>query len=187
MLLHSSTVCALTGVKTTFAALAGDVLDAVAARRGTALTEAQRNELLGGFASLPAHGDVQGALARLQAAGYRRVAFSNSSTDLVTRQLTNAGLTPHFDAIISVEEAGSFKPDPLVYAHAAQRLDRAASDLRLVATHDWDTHGALAAGLRAAYIDRTGAPYMPVYRRPDVMAPTMDEIVTQILAADATP
>jgi 2-haloacid dehalogenase len=185
MLLHTSTVCALTGVKTGFAELAGTMLDTLAARRGSTLAATYRAEILGTFASLTPHTDVMPALERLRNAGYRTVAFSNSSLKLVTSQITNAGLLGHFDEIISVEETGSFKPDARVYHFAADRLARTPGELRLVATHDWDTHGALSAGLLAAYIDRTGAPYHPLYRRPEVFAVAMTEVAEQILAADA--
>lgn len=187
MLLHTSTVCALTGVKTGFAALAGTMLEAVAARRGVTMTVEQRDSILSGFASLTAHPDVVPALQTLRSSGYRTVAFSNSSLNLVTSQVSNAGLSEHFDEIVSVDETGSFKPDARVYQFVAQRLERSMGDLRLVATHDWDTHGALSAGLLAGYIDRSGAPYHPLYQRPDVFAATMGEIVAQIIAADAGP
>lgn len=62
-------------------------------------------------------------------------------------------------------------------------VDREPADLRLVATHDWDTHGALSAGLMAAYIDRSGAPYGPHYLRPDIEADTMTAIAHKIIAA----
>lgn len=185
MLLHSSTVCTLTGVKTGFADLAAAMLDTLAARRSTSLTRRVRGEILACFAALPPHADVPPALERLKAAGYRTVAFSNSSQQLVTSQIANAGLIDHFDEVVSVEETGSFKPDPKVYAFVASHLCRKPSDLRLVATHDWDTHGALSAGMLAAYIDRTGAPYHPLYLRPDILAKTMDEIACAIIAKDA--
>ncbi len=185
MLLHTSTVCALTGVKTGFAALAGTMLDSVAARRKVAITAEQRDGILGGFASLTAHADVVPALQKLHASGYRTVAFSNSSLNLVTSQIANAGLTEHFDRIVSVEETGSFKPDAQVYRFVADQLEREAADLRLVATHDWDTHGAICAGMEAGYIDRSGAPYHPLYHRPEVFASEMGDVVAQILAADA--
>ncbi len=185
MLLHNSTVCALTGVKTGFAALAGAMLDAFAARRGVVLTGVQRDEILSTFANLRPYADVEPSLRRLQHAGYRTVAFTNSSSDLVGRQISNAGLTERLDEIISVEEVGSFKPDPKVYAYAADRLKRPTSELRLIATHDWDTHGAMAAGLLAGYIDRSGAPYHPLFRRPDLIENDMILLVEKIISSDS--
>lgn len=183
-LLHTSTVCALTGVKTGFAELAGIMLDTIAARRQLTLTDDQRAGILTGFTSLAPHADVVPALKRLRAAGYRTVAFSNSSLKLVTSQIGNSGLADHFDEIVSVEETGSFKPDAKVYHFVSERLGRSPTGLRLIATHDWDTHGAMCAGLLAAYIDRSGAPYHALYRRPDVFAADMGDLVAQILAAD---
>jgi len=184
MLLHSSTVCALTGVPTGFAALAGTMLETVAARRGVEISGDQRAEILGGFAGLKAHDDIVPALERLRRVGYRTVAFSNSSLELVTSQIANSGLAEHYDAIVSVEETGSFKPDAKVYHFVAEKVGRPLDELRLVATHDWDTHGAMTAGMLAAYIDRTGAPYHPLYRRPGVFASTMGDVVEGIMAED---
>jgi 2-haloacid dehalogenase len=185
MLLHTSTVCVLTDVKTDFATLAGAMLDTIAARLGVVLSDEARGEILGGFASLTPHADVKPALTRLRSAGYRTAAFTNSSLNLVTSQINNAGLTKYYDDIVSVEETGSFKPDAKVYRFVAERLNRPIGELRLVAAHDWDTHGALTAGMLAAYIDRSGAPYHPLYHRPDIYAATMEDVVEQIIARDS--
>jgi 2-haloacid dehalogenase len=184
MLLHTSTVCVLTDIKTDFATLAGAMLDTIAARLGVELSDVMRDEILGGFASLPPHADVKSALTRLRSAGYRTVAFTNSSLNLVTSQIDNARLTKYYDDIVSVEETGSFKPDAKVYRFVAKRINRPIGELRLIATHDWDTHGALTAGMLAAYIDRSGVPYHRLYHRPDVYATTMDDVVEQIIARD---
>ncbi len=184
MLLHSSTVCIMTGVKTNFATLAGTMLESIAARMGIKLSESARDDILSGFASLPPHHDIKPALAQLKSAGFRTVAFSNSSLNLISTQITNAGLLEYFDDIISVEETGSFKPDPNVYKFAAKQLNQPLESLRLVATHDWDTHGALSVGMKAAYINRSGAIYHPLYRQPDICATTMEDIVKLIIEKD---
>ena len=181
MLLHSSTVCIMTGVKTDFATLAATMLDSIAVRMNIKLDETMRGDILSGFASLPPHNDIKKALAQLKSAGFRTVAFSNSSLNLISTQMKNAGLMEYFDDIISVEATGSFKPDPNVYKFAANQLNQPLESLRLVATHDWDTHGALSVGMRAAYINRSAAIYHPLYRQPDIYATTMEDIVNQII------
>lgn len=183
-LLHTSTVCALTGVRIRFADLARIALEAVAARRGVEISSENRDAILGGFAALVPHEDVKPALRQLRRAGFQTVAFTNSSLGLVTSQIANAGLDDVFDDVISVEETGSFKPDAQVYRYAAERLATPMHELRLVAAHDWDTHGALTAGLRAAYIDRSGAPYNPLYRRPDIVETSMADIAGRIISRD---
>jgi len=185
MLLHTSTVCVLTNIKSDFATLAGAMLDSIAARLNVELSKTMRDDILSGFASLKPHEDIIPALSRLRAAGYRTVAFTNSSLKLVSSQIKNAGLNQYFDEIVSVEQTGSFKPDPTVYKFVSGRINRPIEELRLVATHDWDTHGALSAGMQAAYIDRSDAPYHPLYLRPDVYAKSMNEIVEQIMTKDS--
>lgn len=185
MLLHSSTVCALTEVKTDFATLAGGVLDTLAARLKIPLPDASRAEILDGLAHLPAYADVEPALSRLRSAGYRTVAFTNSSRDMAIRQIKHAGLSNALDDIVSVEATGSFKPDARVYRFAAEHLKRPIEALRLVAAHDWDTHGALTVGMRAAYLDRSGALYNPLYRKPEISGTNMPEISEKIIEADA--
>ena len=99
MLLHTSTVCALTGVKTGFAALAATMLDAIAARRGVPPSP-RRSANIHSRAVLPAWLRTATSCrpcSDLRAGGYRTVAFSNSSLDLVTNQIANAGLCDHYD------------------------------------------------------------------------------------------
>lgn len=71
---------------------------------------------------------------------------------LVTKQITNSGLSEFFNDVISVEVFDCFNSSKEVYLQTAQKLQKAPNHLRLVATHDWDTHGALSAGLKAVYI-----------------------------------
>ncbi|WP_158971911.1 haloacid dehalogenase type II [Paraglaciecola sp. L3A3] len=182
-LLHSSTVCVVTNVHTNFAKLADVMLESVAANYQLKLSESKRTELLSAFANLQAHSDIKGALSKLRENGFKTVAFSNSSLSLISSQIKNAGLTSLFDEIISVEETGSFKPNPNAYRFAAKVLAEPVENLCLVATHDWDTHGALSVGLNAAYINRSNAPYHALYLKPDIQANTMDSIVQQIIEA----
>ncbi len=182
MLLHSSTVCLVTGIKTDFASLAKIALEALAAKQKRCLSDEETADILGTFANLTPHADIKSALTKLRKAGFRVAALSNSSQELLTTQIQNAGLESYFDDLISVEAGGTFKPSGKAYEFASHQLATPPDKLRLVATHDWDTHGALSAGLQAAYINRTGAPYNPLFLKPDVIGSTMDEIAELIIS-----
>jgi len=183
-LLHTSTVSALTGVKTDFATLAANMLDAIAVEKNVQLSETSKATILSTFATLPAHQDITSALMTLKEKGYRTVAFSNSSQQLISKQIQNAGLMPYFDDIISVEECNSFKPDPKVYQFVAAYLKQPLNTLRLVATHDWDTHGAMSVGMLSAYIKRSTEHYHAHYIQPTIIATNMNDIVDKILEED---
>ncbi|MGF1511531.1 MAG: haloacid dehalogenase type II [Myxococcota bacterium] len=183
-LLHTAAVCAMTGVKTGFRELASRGLDRAAEANGTSLSDAHRDELLGALAHLPAHPDVVPALTRLRRNGRKTVAFSNSSRALLEAQIAHAGLEGFFDEVVSVEEAESFKPDPLVYRFACGRIGRPPGDVWMVAAHDWDVHGAMAAGLRGAFVRRRHGAFHPAFTPPVISAETMVEVVDGILTRD---
>lgn len=184
LLLHSSTVAIATGVKSDFATLAKIALQTLASKKRLSLNEVQQTEILSTFANLPAHPDIKPALIWLRDNGYHTVALSNSSSKLISTQIENAGLTEYFDQIISVEETESFKPCVDVYHYAASKVNRSIKDLRLVATHDWDTHGAMTAGMRAAYINRSGALYHPLYRKAEIVADNMQQLAEEVVKID---
>ncbi|WP_261817043.1 haloacid dehalogenase type II [Vibrio gallicus] len=181
MLLHSSTVCLVTGTKTNFKSLALTALQSIAGRLNIDISDEGYRDMLGTFACLPAHDDIQPALIELRKAGFRLVALSNSSSELLESQLAQSGLRDCFDDAISVEQAQTFKPSKTAYQYALDKLQLQPSMVRLVATHDWDTHGALCAGLKAAYIDRSNAPYNPHYLLPDIVSNNMGDIAKQII------
>ena len=181
MLLHASTVCLATDVKTNFKSLALSSLKSLATRLDTPLADDALSDILNTLASLPAHNDIKPALTKLRAAGFTLIAFSNSSSNLLASQLTHAGLSDYFDDAISVESIGTFKPSKSAYQYAVDKLNMPADNIRLVAAHDWDTHGALSAGLNAAFIDRFGAQYNALYKKPDITASTMDCLTEKII------
>lgn len=181
-LLQSSTVAAITGLKTGFADLARINLEKMIVANGSDPDADKISAFLAGFGNLTPHGDVKPALEALREKGFTTIAFSNSSQALLQKQISNAGLINHFDQLISVEEVGSFKPDPEVYHHAAEKLQQAPEHMMLTAVHDWDVHGALNAGLKGAYLNRGGsAPYNRLYRPPTLEAGSMTELADKII------
>lgn len=181
MLLHSSTVSLITGVKTNFKRLAHAALVTLAARLKTTLSDNELDDIVSTFANLPPHDDISPSLTMLRHAGFKLVAFSNSSLTLLDAQLTNANIIQQFDDVISVESAGTFKPSKDAYQYALQAIGVSAKDACLVATHDWDTHGALCAGLNAAFINRFNTPYNAIYKKPTIIGDTMTSIAQQII------
>ena len=122
--------------------------------------------VMDGFAALELHADVASGVERLHTDGIRLATLSNGATTVAERLLTSGGIRDRFERLLSVEDAGAWKPSPLAYAHAAHELDVPASELLLVAVHPWDVHGALQAGLPAAWVNRSGGPWPGVFDEP---------------------
>lgn len=163
-----------------FSSVAGHALSQVANRRGVALTDTDRDRVARGMRQLPAHPDVPQALQRLQEAGFRMAALTNSPTEVARKQLENAGLAVSLEAILTVDLAGRLKPHPSVYTSAAQALGVDIHDTLMVAAHGWDIAGAMNAGCRGAFIARPGQVPDPLFPPPHYTADNLEQLAGQL-------
>ena len=183
VVLYSQTLT-IAGPYSDFSAIARACLDMMAQARGVALEPSDRDEILRGFVSLPAHPDVRTSLERLAAAGFRLVTLTNSAPAAVEQQLTNAGIRAFFERALSVDAVRAFKPAAQVYGIVARELAVPPSQLRLVAAHAWDVLGAMRAGYAAAFVARRGKALFPLAPRPDIVAADMDQVSREIVRID---
>jgi 2-haloacid dehalogenase len=185
VVLYSQTLT-IAGPYTDFGSIARACLDMTAQARGVTLQAADRDGILRGLVSLPAHMDVRASLARLRAAGFRLVTLTNSAPAAVEQQLANAGIREFFERALSVDAVRKFKPAGEVYALAARELSVPPSQLRLIAAHAWDVLGAMRAGYAAAFVARNGKALFPLAQRPDIVAADLNQVVSEIIRIDGT-
>jgi 2-haloacid dehalogenase len=166
-----------------FARLARSGLEAVlaSARLNRPAPEAA-DHILAGFSELSVHPDVADGVRVLRAAGLRLITLSNGSADVAGRLLTGAGIRGEFERLLSVEDAGAWKPAPAAYGYAARACSAPIENMLLVAVHPWDIHGARQAGMRTGWISRQQAPYPGYFSAPDLRAPDLGALATQILS-----
>jgi 2-haloacid dehalogenase len=128
------------------------------------------------YERLDAYPDARPALERLRAAGLRLAILSNGAPRMLAAAAESAGLAPLLEAVLSVEEVGTFKPAPAVYRLAPDRLGLPPEEILFVSANGWDACGAKAAGLRVAWCNRAGQPAERVPERPDVEIRSLAEI-----------
>ena len=121
----------------------------------TALTQAQKDELIQAYGCLPAFDDVKPALAKLKAAGTQVYAFSNGTKAVVARLLEHAGIDDYFIDIVSVDELQTFKPNPSVYQLLLDKTGAEKANTWLVSSNSFDLIGALSFGFNAAWVKRS--------------------------------
>jgi 2-haloalkanoic acid dehalogenase type II len=139
--------------------------------------------ILAGFGQLPLHPDVAEGIRALAGVGARLVTLSNGSTAVAEALLANAGLRDHVEALLSAEEAGMWKPAPQSYAYAAATCEVEPGEILLVAVHPWDIHGAARAGLRTAWLNRTGATYPAYFAAPDYTVTRLGDLAGRLTEA----
>ena len=153
----------------------------VADQHRATVNDGDRATLARAMTSLPAHEDVAANLERLEEAGFRLAALTNSPQEAAESQLASAGISRHFERIMSVAPCARFKPAPEVYQMAAEELGVQPAAMTMVAAHDWDVAGAMAVGYRGAYIMRAGMVRNPLYPRPEIAASSFDEVTDLLL------
>jgi 2-haloacid dehalogenase len=114
--------------------------------------------------------DVVAALERLHTR-YKLVILSNGDRDMLEAARPHIGFA--FDRIISVQEAGYFKPHVKTYATAEKIINAEwphieRSSCLFVANHAFDCIGAKSHGFRTAFIDRRQRPFGQTPLQPDL-------------------
>jgi 2-haloacid dehalogenase len=107
-------------------------LDFALAALGRCLPDDQAEQLAGLYDHLRPFPDAARALRALAGLGYELAVLSNGTPSMITNCLDNSGLVNFFGQRISVDEVRVFKPSPVVYRHAAERLARPIGQVRLV-------------------------------------------------------
>jgi 2-haloacid dehalogenase len=164
-----------------FARIAGEALrvglHGLPLNRGT---EDAVQHIMDGFAGLPVHADVPDGIRALGGLGIRLVTLSNGSTSVAEELFDRAGIRDHFEALLSVEDAGLWKPAAGAYAYALEECGVGPMDAMLVAVHPWDIDGAARAGLATAWINRAGGPYPEYFKGPDLTPRSLTELAEQL-------
>ncbi|AXE96029.1 HAD family hydrolase [Paraburkholderia sp. 22099] len=82
-----------------------------------------------------------------------------------------------WDAIVTAEEAGVYKPNPLPYRLALEKLGVQAHEAAFVAGSSYDMFGTAAVGLRTYWHNHVGLPLVTGAQSPEIESPTLDSLV----------
>jgi len=145
------------------------------------LTEPTRRAVRDGMRALPPHPDVVPALNRLRAAGWTLAALSNNPIETVTAQFEAAALRPLFAQVFAASWSGRLKPHPAPYAMAAESLAVQPADILFVAAHGWDIAGAANAGMRTAFVARSGEVVEPLSPAPHLSVPNLMDLAEVLI------
>jgi 2-haloacid dehalogenase len=181
-LLQSAMVATITDRYADFGTVGRAALEMTAARLGVTLSDDDREAVVAGMTRLPAHPEVPGALRRLEQAGTRLAALTNSTERVARAQLEHAGILDRFQAVLSADAVRRLKPAPEPYRMAADRLGVDPGEVLLVAAHAWDIAGALRAGCQAAFVARPGKVLDPLVEPPELVVADLDELANRLLA-----
>ena len=145
------------GAYAPFWQVTGEALDHCLAAQRIA-DPAARERLMGAYLALEPFPEAPGMLACLTRAGMRTAILSNGNPGMLDPMVRASGLASHFEAVLSVEEATVFKPDPRAYRLVEARCGVTPDKVCFLSSNCWDAHGAAQFGFRTVWVNRTGAP-----------------------------
>ena len=156
-------------------------LDFAALSLDVELSADQREGLTEEYQNLQPFPDVIPGLERLRSEGHTLVACSNGVEQTARVLLGRGGVLDHLEAVVSVDDLGTFKPDPEVYRYLARRLERPVEETWLVSSNAWDVIGAKSAGLRAAWVRRRpDAVFDPWDIEPDLVVENLEQLAGKL-------
>ncbi|MCZ6885315.1 MAG: haloacid dehalogenase type II [Alphaproteobacteria bacterium] len=149
-------VRSLMGRHADFWTVTGESLDHALAAHGIDDVELRAN-LMAAYLRLAPYPEVAETLAGLREQGLTLAILSNGSPSMLEAAVQSAGLGPYLDMVLSVEEAGIFKPAAKVYDLAVDRLGLSAESIYFASANPWDGAAAANYGFHALWVNRAGA------------------------------
>ena len=146
------------GAHADFATVTADALDWAMEAEGLGHAPALRARLLALYDRLEPYAEALGLLEALRERDKRLAILSNGTPGMLAQAVSAAGFDGRFEAVISVEEVGCYKPDPVVYAQVEARLGVPPAGVMFVSSNGWDIAGAARFGFTTAWVNRAGAP-----------------------------
>ncbi|WP_300338207.1 haloacid dehalogenase type II [Accumulibacter sp.] len=126
-----------------------------------------RARLMDLYLHLGTYPEVAATLRELKAGGMKLAILSNGTPAMLAAVVTSSGLDGVFDAVLSVEDVGAFKPHPAVYGLASDRLRVAPAAICFLSSNGWDAYSAKAFGFRVLWCNRFGQAAERIPETPD--------------------
>ena len=117
-----------------------------------------RQTLLDSYRTMSAFPEAAEVLTTLKAQGARLGILSNGDPDMLADAVTAAKFDGMFEAVLSVQAAGVFKPAMRVYQLSTDRFACKPSEITFQSSNRWDIAGAQVFGYATVWVNRIGAP-----------------------------
>jgi len=170
----SSLMTSATFARRDFWKLTGDALDFALAALSIDLSLADRESLRSAYLTLAPFPDAAAALALVKPRPCW--ILSNGTLAMLDPLVASSGFAAHLDGVLSVDDAGAYKPDPKVYELAEVRLRLPRARIGFVSSNGWDAAGARAFGFTTFWINRAALPVERHAAPPDRVIRTLAEL-----------
>jgi 2-haloacid dehalogenase len=165
----------LMGRHVDFWQVTGDALDFAMETLGIE-DRALRERLMELYMTLDTFPEVPEVLKELKSMGVKTAVLSNGSPAMLSAAVEGAGISHLLDAVLSIEDAGVYKPHPSVYQLAVDALHIEAPAICFQSSNAWDAYGASVFGFRVVWCNRYGQRPERIPGKPDAEVTTLAEL-----------
>lgn len=156
-------------------------VDYTLTRAGVAHTMDEVRALVSEIERLDPFPDVIDALTALKDEGLKLVILSNGDPDMLDAGVKFSGTGHLWHRVVSVAEAGAFKPHFAAYGTGAKAVELDPSQILFVANHAFDCVGAKAAGMHTAFVDRRKRPFGNEHYPPTLVVDDFAHLAREVL------
>jgi len=127
---------------------------------------ALRAKLLAVYKECPAYSEVLPMLKALKEKNVNIAILSNGSPDMLVPAVRSSGIGQYLDDVLSVEDAGIFKPHSNVYDLVWDRFDVPQTEVLFASSNGWDAAGAAGYGFATVWVNRNNLPQDRLWATP---------------------
>ena len=113
-----------------------------------------RKDLLSAYHELSCYPEVPETLTKIKQMGLGTAILSNGSPEMIKAGVINSNLEMVLDKIISVDTIKIFKPSPIVYKLATEKLGCNPEEMLFFSSNAWDVSGAATFGFKTVWGNR---------------------------------
>jgi len=133
------------------------------------------DELCASYLEIPCYTEVPRLLKNLKNQGYKIAILSNGSPNMIHSAVNANSLEDLFDAILSVEDVGIFKPNRKVYSLVEEKLGVIPEKTNFFSSNSWDVAGASVFGFSVVWVNRFNQPAERLPGIPRLTVKNLDE------------
>ena len=133
------------------------------------------DELCASYLEISCYTEVPQLLKSMKNQGQKIAILSNGSPNMIHSAVNANNLEDLFDAILSVEDVGIFKPDRKVYSLVERKLGIVPEKTNFFSSNAWDVAGASVFGFSVVWVNRFNQPAERLPGRPRLMVKNLSE------------
>jgi 2-haloacid dehalogenase len=152
----------------------------VCKRLALPLTPENEQLLMDQYAKLTGFPDSLEVLKTLKAKNLSTAILSNGSREMLTTVVTNSGLGPYLDQVVSVEDIQLFKTAPQAYQLLLDAFPVQKHEVLFVSSNAWDALAAKWFGFDVFWVNRPGHPFEEIGEPPDYEGNALMQVLDAI-------